>query len=84
MVDHSVPTLDNIERHVLDAEAASAAILEAPRLRPASLANLERLSGLIVSRLDWLEATGEGGGQEATNLRDLKSRVEAVSRRLAE
>ncbi|RYG98335.1 MAG: hypothetical protein EON58_07445 [Alphaproteobacteria bacterium] len=75
--------LSDMERHVLDAEAAADALLETPRLQPASLSNLAELAELITEALRALETGGDDDTPEVAQLRDLRVRTLNVVKRLS-
>ena len=60
---------------VLDAEVAINAILQTPKLQPASITRLVSLDEAIVSRLRTLEEAGKASAEEAETMRQLHERM---------
>ena len=82
MVNES-PSERDLEMQVLDAEIATHAILQTPRLQPASIARLVSLDEAIVARIKMLEEAGAGATEEAGNLRQLHQRMLDAMRRIS-
>ncbi|RYG86446.1 MAG: hypothetical protein EON59_09945 [Alphaproteobacteria bacterium] len=68
---------------MLDAEAAADALLETPRLQPASLSNLVELAELITEAMSAVVTGGGDDTREAARLRDLRVRTLNVVKRLS-
>ena len=82
MPNKEAPLLPSeLERLVLDAEVATDAILETPKLQPASLGNLVGLAETIADELD--ARVRQGDTVQAHALRDLQKRMFAILRRLS-
>lgn len=72
----------DLERLVLDAEVAADAILQTPRLQPASLANLVTLAETIADELNALDGD-DTRTDDADKLRALQKRMFAILRQLS-
>ena len=72
----------DLERLVLDAEVAADAILQTPKLQPASLANLVTLAETITDALNALDADATRT-DDAEKLRALQKRMFAILRELS-
>lgn len=72
-----------LERLVLDAEVASGAILDTPKLQPASLGNLVALTETITNALNEVEEAYGSHSDEAKKLRNLQKRMFAILRQLS-
>jgi hypothetical protein len=73
----------DLERLVLDAEVASGAILDTPKLQPATLNNLVTLTEVITDTLNEAEQVGGSRAAEIQTLRDLQKRMFTILRRLS-
>ena len=78
-----IPTARDLEMQVVDAEIATQAILQTPRLQPASIARLVTLDEAIVASLKALEESGAGASAEADTLRQLHQRMLDTMRRIS-
>jgi hypothetical protein len=74
MPRHDTTSIRDLEIRVLDAEVAAEAILDTPKLQPAS-ARLVDLDEAIVAELKRLEEGGADAGPKAEKLRALHSRT---------
>lgn len=75
MMSQEIQSQRDFEIQVLDAEVAINAILQTPKLRPASITRLVVLDEAIVSRLRTLEEAGEASTEGAETLRQLHERM---------
>ena len=74
-MENDIPTQRDLEIQVLDAEIAVHAILQTPRLQPASIARLVALDEQIVARLRALDHSAASEAEEVANLRELHHRM---------
>ena len=75
MPQYHGPSVRELEIQVLDAEVATKAILDTPKLQPASVARLVALDEAIITELRTLEEAGEASSPEADRLRQLHDRM---------
>ena len=74
-MENDNPTQRDLEIQVLDAEIAVHAILQTPRLQPASIARLVALDEQIVARLRALDDSAASETEEVATLRELHHRM---------
>ena len=82
MPGYHKPSFRDLEIQVMDAEVATSALLDTPKLQPASVARLIALDEAIVAELRQVEE-GQSESVEANKLRELHGRMLLMQRRIS-